>query len=166
MGQWRVAAWDRCNTGIKPVGGLRLCLPHDFNYLSTEVRYQQGVVDGAENNPPSFYLSGHYQVCKFYSIDEHTMIPDILLASTHMWNSLKPYEQKWLQEAINKSIPYQRELWIKSENESLQAIIEAGVEVNYPKKINFQNATQQMNNEFKKDPEMAKLIKRIRDEAD
>lgn len=127
---------------------------------------QQGVVDGAENNPPSFYLSGHYQVCKFYSIDEHTMIPDILLASTHMWNSLKPYEQKWLQEAINKSIPYQRELWIKSENESLQAIIEAGVEVNYPKKINFQNATQQMNNEFKKDPEMAKLIKRIRDEAD
>ena len=88
---------------------------------------QQGVVDGAENNPPSFYLSGHYQVCKFYSIDEHTMIPDILLASTHMWNSLKPYEQKWLQEAINKAIPYQRELWIKSENESLQAIIEAGV---------------------------------------
>ena len=127
---------------------------------------QQGVVDGAENNPPSFYLSGHYQVCKYYSIDEHTMIPDILLASTHMWNSLKPYEQKWLQEAINKSIPFQRELWIKSENESLQAIIEAGVEVNYPKKINFQNATQQMNNEFKKDPEMAKLIKRIRDEAD
>lgn len=127
---------------------------------------QQGVVDGAENNPPSFYLSGHYQVCKFYSIDEHTMIPDILLASTHMWNNLRPYEQKWLQEAINKSIPYQRELWIKSENESLQAIIEAGVKVSYPKKINFQNATKQMDNEFKKDPEMAKLIKRIRDEAD
>jgi tripartite ATP-independent transporter DctP family solute receptor len=127
---------------------------------------QQGVVDGAENNPPSFYLSGHYQVCKFYSIDEHTMIPDILLASTHMWNSLKSYEQKWLQEAFNKSIPFQRELWIKSENESLQAIIEAGVKVSYPKKINFQNATQQMRNEFKKDPEIAKLIKRIRDEAD
>ena len=125
-----------------------------------------GVVDGAENNPPSFYLSGHYQVCKFYIIDEHTMIPDVLLASTHTWKSLKPYEQKWLQEAFDISIPYQRELWTKSENESLKAIIEAGVKVSYPKRKLFQRATQKINNEFKKDPEMAKLIKRIRDEKD
>ena len=90
---------------------------------------QQGVVDGAENNPPSFYLSRHYEVCKYYIIDEHTMIPDILLVSTHLWNRLKPQEQEWLQKAIDLSVPYQRELWIQSENESLQAVIEAGVEV-------------------------------------
>ena len=63
---------------------------------------QQGVVDGAENNPPSFYLSKHYEVCKYYSIDEHTMIPDVILASTHLWERLSSQEQRWLQEAIDK----------------------------------------------------------------
>tara|TARA_A100001015_G_C14997988_1_gene717070 strand:+ start:340 stop:1338 length:999 start_codon:yes stop_codon:yes gene_type:complete len=156
--QESISAFDMVNNlGASPT-------PISWGELYTAL--QQGVVDGAENNPPSFYLSGHYQVCKFYSIDEHTMIPDVLLASTHLWNSLKPNEQEWLQKAIDKSITYQRELWVQSENKSLQAIIDAGVKVSYPKKIFFQKATQQMNNEFKKDPEMDKLIKRIRDEAD
>ena len=156
--QESVSAFDMVNQlGASPT-------PISWGELYTAL--QQGVVDGAENNPPSFYLSGHYQVCKFYIIDEHTMIPDVLLASTHTWKSLKPYERKWLQEAFDISIPYQRKLWTKSENESLQAIIEAGVKVSYPKRKLFQRATQKMNNEFKKDPEMAKLIKRIRDEKD
>ena len=156
--QESVSAFDMVNQlGASPT-------PISWGELYTAL--QQGVVDGAENNPPSFYLSGHYQVCKFYIIDEHTMIPDVFLASTHTWKSLKPYEQKWLQEAFDISFPYQRELWTKSENESLQAIIEAGVKVSYPKRKLFKKATQKMNNEFKKDPEMAKLIKRILDEKD
>ena len=40
---------------------------------------EQGVVDGAENNPPSFYLSRHYEISKYYALDEHTSVPDILL---------------------------------------------------------------------------------------
>ena len=127
---------------------------------------QQGVVDGAENNPPSFYLSRHYEVCKYYSIDEHTMIPDVLLVSTHIWESLNSKEQNWLQKAIEHSIHYQRELWVTAEKESLQAIIEAGVNVNYPKKNLFQKATKAIYEDFKKDPEIAQLIKRIRNEAD
>ena len=155
--QESVSAFDM----VKQLGAS----PTPISWGELYTALQQGVVDGAENNPPSFYLSRHYEVCKYYSIDEHTMIPDVLLVSTHLWNRLSSEEQGWLQKAIDQSIPYQRDLWIQSENESLQAMIEAGVEVTYPKKNRFQEATQKMYQDFKKDPQMAELIERIRNEA-
>jgi tripartite ATP-independent transporter DctP family solute receptor len=155
--QESVSAFDM----VKQLGAS----PTPISWGELYTALQQGVVDGAENNPPSFFLSRHYEVCKYYSIDEHTMIPDVLLVSTHLWNRLSSEEQGWLQKAIDQSIPYQRDLWIQSENESLQAVIEAGVEVSYPKKNRFQEATQKMYQDFKKDPQMAELIERIRNEA-
>ena len=136
--------------------------PISWGELYTAI--QQGVIDGAENNPPSFYLSRHYEVCKYYIVDEHTMIPDILLVSTHLWNRMSLQEQQWLQKAIDLSVPYQRELWIKSENESLKAVIDAGVVVSYPEKIAFQEATLPMLKSFKQDPEIEELIERIQNE--
>ena len=145
---------------VKELGGAPT--PISWGELYTAI--QQGVVDGAENNPPSFYLSRHYEVCKYYIIDEHTMIPDILLVSTYLWNRLNPQEQKWLQEAIDRSVPYQRELWVQSENESLKAVIDAGVEVSYPEKKSFQEATLPLYRSFREDPEIAELIDRIQNE--
>ena len=136
--------------------------PISWGELYTAI--QQGVIDGAENNPPSFYLSRHYEVCKYYIVDEHTMIPDILLVSTHLWNRMSLQEQQWLQKAIDLSVPYQRELWIKSENESLKAVIDAGVVVSYPEKVAFQEATLPMFESFKQDPEIEELIERIKNE--
>lgn len=145
---------------VKQLGGS----PTPISWGELYTALQQGVVDGAENNPPSFYLSRHYEVCKYYSIDEHTMIPDLLLVSTHLWDRLSTQEQAWLQEAIDRSVPFQRELWIQSENESLQAVIEAGVEVSYPEKKIFQEATLPLYDSFREDPEIAELIDRIRNE--
>lgn len=125
---------------------------------------QQGVVDAAENNPPSFYLSRHYEVCKYYSIDEHTMIPDMLMISTHSWNRLNEKEQDWLTKAVNQSVPYQRKLWVQSENEALEAVIKAGVKVSYPDKKNFQKQSKALYEAFAKDPEMEQLIKKIQNE--
>ena len=136
--------------------------PISWGELYTAI--QQGVIDGAENNPPSFYLSRHYEVCKYYIVDEHTMIPDILLVSTHLWNRMSLQEQQWLQKAIDLSVPYQRELWIKSENESLKAVIDAGVVVSYPEKVAFQEATLPMFESFNQDPEIEELIERIQNE--
>jgi tripartite ATP-independent transporter DctP family solute receptor len=136
--------------------------PISWGELYTAI--QQGVIDGAENNPPSFYLSRHYEVCKYYIVDEHTMIPDILLVSTHLWNRMSLQEQQWLQKAIDLSVPYQRELWIKSENESLKAVIDAGVVVSYPEKVAFQESTLPMFESFKQDPEIEELIERIQNE--
>lgn len=124
---------------------------------------QQGVVDGAENNPPSFYLSRHYEVCKYYSLDEHTTIPDVLIISTHLWGKLSTEEQVWLQSAVDKSVEYQRELWASSELEALEAVKKAGVEVVKPDKSTFKNKVSSMYEEYKDDIPVYDLINRIQD---
>lgn len=133
---------------VQALGGSPTPIPYGELYTSL----QQGVVDGAENNVPSFYLSRHYEVCKYYSLDEHTAIPDILLMSTVVWNSLSAQEQKWLQQAVDDSVVYQKELWEESTRESLNAVREAGVEVVYPDKNPFLNAVQSMHDSYKGTP--------------
>ncbi len=105
---------------------------------------QQGVVDGAENNPPSFYLSGHYEVCKYYALNEHTSVPDMLLMSSRIWNSLDEQQQEWLQKSVDDSVAYQRELWRVSTEEALAAVQAAGVIVTYPDKQPFMDAVEAM----------------------
>ncbi|KAA9134116.1 TRAP transporter substrate-binding protein [Marinihelvus fidelis] len=105
---------------------------------------QQGVVDGAENNPPSFYLSGHYEVCKYYALNEHSAVPDILLMSEYVWESLDAQQQQWVQRAVDDSVAYQRELWNTATEEALAAVKAAGVTVTYPDKAPFMAAVQGM----------------------
>lgn len=124
---------------------------------------QQGVVDGAENNPPSFYLSRHYEVCKYYSLDEHTTIPDVLIVSTHLWNGLSANEKEWLQSAADASVIYQRELWAASENEALEAVEKAGVEIIKPDKSLFQEKVQSMYSSYEDNEKLYDLIKRIQE---
>ena len=142
---------------VKALGGSPTPIP--FGELYTAL--QQGVVDGAENNLPSFYLSRHYEVCKYFSFDEHTSIPDILLMSTVVWNSLSKQEQEWLQRAVDDSVEYQKELWKESTEESLKLVQEAGVEVFYPDKTPFENAVQPMYDSYKGTP-LYDLIQEIK----
>jgi tripartite ATP-independent transporter DctP family solute receptor len=123
---------------------------------------QQGVVDGAENNPPSFYLSYHYEVCKYYSLDEHTSIPDIVLISTKIWNRLDPEQQQWLEEAAFESELYQKELWRQATEEALAAVQAAGVQVIRPDKAPFIERVQPMYEGYRSQPEIYSLIERIR----
>lgn len=124
---------------------------------------QQGVVDGAENNPPSFYLSRHYEVCKYYSLDEHTSVPDVLVISTVIWNDLTEQEQQWIQEAADESYVHQKKLWQESTMESLKAVEEAGVEIIYPDKTPFIEKVQPMLEEYKEEKEVYELIQKIKD---
>lgn len=123
---------------------------------------QQGIVEGAENNPPSFYLSRHYEVCKYYSLDEHTAVPDVLLISTVVWNDLTLQQQTWVQEAATASAEYQRALWAQSEQEALAAVQEAGVEIIRPDKSLFIETVQPMYEEFRSNTEVYDLIQRVR----
>jgi len=123
---------------------------------------QQGVVDGAENNPPSFYTSKHYEVCKFYSLDEHTAVPDVLLIGTDTWNRLNEQEKKWLKQAVKVSTTAQRKLWGASEIESLEAVKKAGVQIIYPDKTAFEEQTKGILDIFKDDVEMKTLIQSIK----
>lgn len=123
---------------------------------------QQGVVDGAENNLPSFYTSRHYEVCKFYSLDEHTAVPDVLMMSANSWNRLTPQEQAWLTDAVNSSVVYQRALWQEAEKEALKAIEEAGVSVYRPDKAAFSAATEEIMRSFKNDTTVSHYIHKIK----
>lgn len=100
---------------------------------------QQGVVDGAENNPPSYYLSRHYEIAKYYSLDQHTFVPDVILASLKVWDSLNTQQQQWLFQAMADSVKYQRSLWQNASDEALKAVKAEGVEVIYPDKQAFQD---------------------------
>jgi tripartite ATP-independent transporter DctP family solute receptor len=142
---------------VKLFGGA--ATPISWGELYTAL--QGGVVDGAENNPPSFYLSHHYEVCKYYSINEHTSIPDVVLISTHTWDKLNKEERGWLSQAAEESFVYQQELWIESEKESLKAVREAGVEIFYPDKGPFIEKVKPLIESYKQDPALREIIEAI-----
>jgi tripartite ATP-independent transporter DctP family solute receptor len=142
---------------VNTLGGSATPIPWGELYTAL----QQGVVDGAENNPPSFYFSKHYETCKYFSVDEHTSIPDILIMSTIVWNRLSEEEQQWLQSAVDKSVPYQRMLWKKASDEALAEVQKAGVEITYPNKAPFQKSVEKMYEKYK-GSSVFTLIKKIR----
>lgn len=143
---------------VRSLGGS----PTPISWGELYTSLQQGVVDGAENNPPSFYLSRHYEVCKFYSLDEHTVLPDVLIAGTHLWNKLSKEEQGWLQAAVNSSITYQRELWMIAEKEALEEVQKAGVTIIRPDKSLFETKVQGIYEEYKSNEEIYSLIQQIK----
>ena len=143
---------------IRGMGGS----PTPVSYGELYTALQQGIVDAAENNPPSFYNSRHYEVCKYYSIDEHTAIPDVVLVSTKVWSELSPEEQKWLQEAANESAVYQEGLWKEAVEEALREVQKAGVKISYPSKEPFFDKVSGVYEQvFKEQPQLEPLIKRI-----
>jgi len=149
-------------TSVKLVNSLGgSATPISWGELYTAL--QQGVVDGAENNPPSFYLSRHYEVCKYYSLDEHTSVPDILLVSTIIWEELNNQQRQWLQEAAFESYEYQKVLWQKSSAEALEEVQKAGVEVIYPDKKPFADKVKSLLDEYRDEPEIFELIQRIKE---
>lgn len=142
---------------VKSLGGS----PTPISWGELYTSLQQGVVDGAENNPPSFYLSRHYEVCKYYSLDEHTVLPDVLVIGTHIWNDLSPQEQKWLQEAVDASVIYQRKLWADAENEALEEVQKAGVKIIKPNKELFSEKVGDLYEAYKDNEEVYEIIKKI-----
>ncbi|MCK5823909.1 MAG: TRAP transporter substrate-binding protein [Ichthyobacteriaceae bacterium] len=143
---------------VKAMGGSPTPMASGEIYTAV----QQGVVDGAENNPPSYYFSRHYEVAKYYTIDEHASIPDVLLISTHIWESLNKQEQKWLQEAVDESVVYQRKLWAESEKQCLEDAKAQGVEIIYPDKAPFVKSVAPLYEELTKDARIKELVNNIK----
>ena len=142
---------------VKTMGGA----PTPISYGELYTALQQGVVDGAENNAPSFYTSHHYEVCKYYTIDEHTSVPDVLFISTHAWDKLTAQEKEWLTAAVEASVPEQRRLWKEADAEALAEVTKAGVEIIRPDKQPFRESVASIFENYKDEPEVYDLIQRI-----
>jgi tripartite ATP-independent transporter DctP family solute receptor len=130
---------------VNTMGGA--ATPVSWGELYTAL--QQGIVEGAENNPPSFYYSKHYEVSKYYILDEHTSIPDVIIIGTHMWNSLTVQEQSWLTQAMKQTTIFQKALWAESTKMSLEKVAEAGVEILTADKSLFKNSVQPIYDQLK-----------------
>ena len=143
---------------VNQMGGS--ATPMAYGELYTAL--QQGVVDGAENNPPSLITSGHFEVCKYYSIDEHSSIPDVLVMGTKYWDKLSAQEQVWLKNAAKTSAAAQKVFWSENVKECLTKLAAEKVEIIYPEKTLFAEKSKAVLEEFAKDPKMKKLIDEIK----
>ena len=129
---------------IVTLGGGPTPIPYGELYTAL----QQSMVDGAENNPPSFFTSRHYEVAKHYSLDEHTRIPDVVIFSQKIWKNLSPQARAWIEQAAAESVEFQRKLWIEKTAEALAAVEKAGVKIYRPDKQPFVDATAPMFKQF------------------
>lgn len=89
----------------------------------------QGIVDGAENNFPTFTSNKHYEVCKHFTLDGHTRIPDVLSISTKSWDRLSGQQQEWLSQAAAVSSDFQREIWAEETQKARDKAESEGVTV-------------------------------------
>lgn len=123
---------------VSAFGGAPTPIPWGELYTAL----QQGMVDGAENNPPSLLTSRHYEVAKHYSLNEHTRIPDILLMSKAIWDELPPIAQQWVQQAADESMEFQRNLWRERTEAALKDLEEFGVQIYRPDPAPFAAAME------------------------
>lgn len=129
---------------VKSLGASAVTM--SFGELYTSLK--QGGVDGAENNPPSLLSSRHFEVCKYYMLDEHSRIPDVLVAGSKFLEKLTDTEKGWVHEAARRSSIFQRELWEKDTQEALKELAKLGVTITRPDPALFQELTTGVMEEF------------------
>jgi len=120
-----------------------------------------GLIDGAENNWPSFQSFHHYEVAKYYTQTEHSMAPEVLVMSKRVFDSLTPEERVAVQKAAKDSVPYMRKLWQEMEVSSRAIVEQAGVTVIPIDKAPFQAAMKPVYDQFVTDPKMKDLLARV-----
>lgn len=123
--KFRVIQSDVFVDMVAALGATAVPMPYGEVYSSIET----GVIDGAENNFPSYESSGHYEVAKYYTLDQHTMVPEVLVMSKASWDKLAPADQEIIRQAAKDAVPFNREAWAAREKESEDKVRAAGVEI-------------------------------------
>jgi tripartite ATP-independent transporter DctP family solute receptor len=122
---------------------------------------QTGVIDGAENNFPSYDTTGHYEVAKYYIMDSHTRVPEILVASKIVFDKLSKEDQAIIKQAAKDSVEYQKKLWAEKVEVSRKKVEAAGCTITeVPDNSAWQAAVQPMYDELS--PELQAVVKEIR----
>ncbi|MBP0485138.1 TRAP transporter substrate-binding protein [Sagittula salina] len=123
--KFRVMQSDVFVDMVDALGGNATPLPYGEVYSSI----QTGVIDGAENNWPSYESSGHYEVAGYYTLDQHLIVPEVLVMSQTSWNKLSAEDQALVKQAAKDSVPVMRQLWAEREAASEEKVRASGVEV-------------------------------------
>jgi tripartite ATP-independent transporter DctP family solute receptor len=122
---------------------------------------QTGVVDGAENNPPTLLAQNHYQVSKVYSLTGHLIIPEIFVFSKRTWETLSKADQQLVRKLSREAQMEQRKLWDAYVSEAESKLKAAGIQFVKADKAAFYKATQPVRDKY--GSKYAALLKRIHD---
>ena len=139
--------------------------PTPMAYGEVYSSLQTGVIDGAENNWPSYESTSHYEVAKYFVIDEHTRVPEMQLVSDMTMEkiaALDPTFPDIIRECAKESALVERELWAAKEAESEAKVREAGctiTELSAEEKAKFQDAMAPL---YEKNPEFAEMVEQIK----
>jgi tripartite ATP-independent transporter DctP family solute receptor len=145
---------------MNALGGNGIAMGYDqvFSALQT------GVIDGAENNPPSYVFSNHYTAAKYFSLTEHLVIPEVLTFSKRAWASLSPDDQTLIKKFAREAQMEERELWKQYERTAMDKAKAAGCEiVEIADKAPFQAAVKPVWDKY--GPKYQDMIKRIQEIA-
>ncbi|SOS32372.1 C4-dicarboxylate ABC transporter [Pseudomonas syringae group genomosp. 3] len=112
---------------------------------------QTGVIDGAENNPPTYFQHNHYQNAKFFTMTEHLILPEPIVMAKAIWEKLKPEQQVLVKKLAREAQMEERVLWDKSSDDAEVKLKAAGVEfitLTPEQKKAFYDATQPVRDKF------------------
>ncbi len=122
----RVPGSDLYIDMVRSLGADAVPMPLDEVYQSLA----QGVIDGAENNWPSFESGRHFEVARYYSLTRHLLAPEVFVMSKESWDALSTSDQDIVKQAARDSVPHMRDLWDARVEESMRIVTASGVEVN------------------------------------
>lgn len=141
---------------MNALGGNGVAMGYDQVFTAL----QTGVVDGAENNPPSFVFDNHFQVAKYYTLTEHLIVPEMVVFSKRIWNQLSKDDQALLTKFGKEAQAEERVLWNVYEKQALDKMQAAGIIIEHvADKKPFQDAVKPVWDKY--GPKYAEMIKRI-----
>lgn len=142
---------------IKSLGADATPMPLDEVYQSLA----QGVIDGAENNWPSFESGKHFEVARYYSLTRHLLAPEVFVMSKVSWDKLSSEDQALVRQTAKESVTYMRELWDAQVAKSMEIVLASGVEVNEVDPAPFTDKMMGMWGDFIDSPREQELVDRI-----
>jgi len=156
--KFRVIQSDIFVDMVAALGANATPMPYGEVYSSIET----GVIDGAENNFPSYDTAKHYEVAKYLSLDEHTILPEVFVMNKAAFDKLSPEDQAIFKEAAAESVAKQRELWAAKVGESRKIVEAAGVEITNPDKQGFIDAMAPVYAKHVTDPVLIKMVEDVK----
>lgn len=134
-------------------------------YAEVYTALKTGLVDGAENNWPSYDSSKHYEAAKYYSLTEHSMAPEVLIFSKKVWDGLSMEDQQLIRKAAKDSVSLMRKLWDEREAKSRQTVIAGGAQITEVDKAGFTAAVKPVYDRFVTDPALKSMVVKIQQSA-
>ncbi|MGE0284024.1 MAG: TRAP transporter substrate-binding protein [Rhizobiaceae bacterium] len=152
--KFRVIQSDIFVDMVAALGANATPMPYGEVYSSIET----GVIDGAENNYPSYDTAKHAEVAKFYSLDGHTILPEVFVMNKAAFDKLTPEDQAIFKQAATDSVAKQRELWAKKVGESKANVEKLGAQINEVEKQGFIDAMKGVYEKHVTDEVLKKMV--------